>query len=170
MVTNNAAIGRHHPRFPDADSRAPLPPPARTPRLEMDRASAVPNHSYRRLRGIFSGATQAGDPEARKEKVMEATLTDLASTPPASELRKAAATPETRPTRAAAVFAALWLALAVGSPFIVRYGPSPDDHAMTALATRMEAPRCATASQFGFPCAGTTLTARAVHPVEEPDL
>jgi hypothetical protein len=136
----------------------------------MDPASAVPNHSYRRLRGIFSGASQAGDQGAGKEKVMEATLTDLALTPPAPELRKAAATPETRATRAAAVFAALWLALAVGSPFIVRYGPSPDDHAMTALATRTQAPRCAAGPEFGFPCGTTTLAARHALPVEDPDL
>ena len=80
-----------------------------------------------------------------------------------------------RIARSATVVAAIYLALVVGSPLIVRYGPSPDDHAMTALATRMETPRCAIAPQFGapasgFPCGGTTLAARNMRPAEEPDL
>ena len=80
-----------------------------------------------------------------------------------------------RIARGATVVAAIYLALVVGSPLIVRYGPSPDDHAMTALATRMETPRCAIAPQFGasaagFPCVGTTLAASSVRPAAEPDL
>jgi hypothetical protein len=84
--------------------------------------------------------------------------------------------PPARIARSATVVAAIYLALVVGSPLIVRYGPSPDDHAMAALATRMETPRCAIAPQFGatapgFACGGTTLaTARTVRPTEEPDL
>ena len=83
--------------------------------------------------------------------------------------------PPARIARSATVVAAIWLALVVGSPLIVRYGPSPDDHAMAALATRMEAPRCAIAPQFGapasgFPCGGTTLAASSVRPAQEPDL
>jgi len=83
--------------------------------------------------------------------------------------------PPARIARSATVVAAIYLALVVGSPLIVRYGPSPDDHAMAALATRMETPRCAIAPQFGapasgFPCGGTTLAARNVRPAEEPDL
>ena len=78
--------------------------------------------------------------------------------------------PPARIARSATVVAAIYLALVVGSPLIVRYGPSPDDHAMAALATRMEAPRCATASASGFPCGTTTLAARTVRPDNEPDL
>jgi hypothetical protein len=75
-----------------------------------------------------------------------------------------------RVTRSATVVAAIWLALAVGSPLIVRYGPSPDDHAMAALATRMETSRCVAAPAAGFPCGGTTLTASNVRIAAEPDL
>jgi hypothetical protein len=83
--------------------------------------------------------------------------------------------PSTRIAGSATVVAAIWLALVVGSPLIVRYGPSPDDHAMTALAARMEAPRCQVASQFGAPasgfrCVGTTVAASSVRPAQEPDL
>jgi hypothetical protein len=80
-----------------------------------------------------------------------------------------------RLARSATVVAAIYLALVVGSPLIVRYGPSPDDHAMTALATRMETPRCAIAPQFaapasGFACGATTLAASNVRVADEPDL
>jgi len=75
-----------------------------------------------------------------------------------------------RLARSATVVAAIYLALVVGSPLIVRYGPSPDDHAMAALATRMETPRCATTPASVFPCVGTTLAARNVLPAQEPDL
>jgi hypothetical protein len=83
--------------------------------------------------------------------------------------------PPARLARSATVVAAIYLALVVGSPLIVRYAPSPDDHAMTALATRMEAPRCATVPQFGapasgFPCAATTFAASSVRAAQEPDL
>ena len=56
------------------------------------------------------------------------------------------------------------------SALIVRYGPSTDDHAMAALATRMEKPRCATAPEFGYPCPGRTLMARDVNTGKQPDL
>jgi len=79
-------------------------------------------------------------------------------------------TPEIRTARAATVVAAIWLALAVGSPLIVRYGPSADDHAMTALVTRMEQPRCSSTPQFGQACAGRTVMARDVAGEEQPDL
>ena len=83
--------------------------------------------------------------------------------------------PPARIAGSATVVAAIWLALVVVSPLIVRYAPSPDDHAMTALATRMEAPRCAIAPQFGarasgFPCVGTTVAASSVRLAQEPDL
>jgi hypothetical protein len=75
-----------------------------------------------------------------------------------------------RIARSATIFAAIYLALVVGSPLIVRYGPSADDHAMVALATRMETPRCATAPEFGYPCGATTTAARVVLPAQEPDI
>jgi hypothetical protein len=75
-----------------------------------------------------------------------------------------------RIARSATVVAAIYLALVVGSPLIVRYGPSPDDHAMTALATRMETPRCVTSPAAGFPCGATTLAASNVRVADEPDL
>jgi hypothetical protein len=93
---------------------------------------------------------------------MEAQLTqEFGHLPPA---------PTARLARGATIFAAIYLALVVGSPLIVRYGPSTDDHAMAALATRMEQPRCATAPEFGFPCGATTVAARVERPAEEPDL
>jgi hypothetical protein len=58
----------------------------------------------------------------------------------------------------------------VGSPLIVRYGPSPDDHSMAALATRLEKPRCATAPQAGHACTSPTLVARDAAKGAEPDL
>jgi hypothetical protein len=83
--------------------------------------------------------------------------------------------PAGRTARSAAVVAVIWLALVVGSPLIVRYGPSPDDHAMAALATRTEAPRCVNAPQFGapaagFPCGGKFLAASNARVADEPDL
>lgn len=83
---------------------------------------------------------------------------------------KLSKTPEAKAARGAAIFAAIWLALAVGSPLIVRYAPSADDHAMEALATRMEQPRCARAPEFGYPCPGRTLIARDGDSTQHPDL
>jgi hypothetical protein len=83
---------------------------------------------------------------------------------------KLSRTPEARTARGATVFAAIWLAIAVGSPFIVRYAPSADDHAMAALAMRMEQPRCASAPEFGYPCPGRTLIARDGDSAKQPDL
>lgn len=102
---------------------------------------------------------------------MEAQLTQNFGHPPAApESRNSLMAPAARIARSAAFFAAIYLALVVGSPLIVRYGPSADDHAMVALATRMEQPRCATAPGFLYPCGGTPSAARAVRPTEEPDL
>jgi hypothetical protein len=94
----------------------------------------------------------------------------LMKEPGQMEPSKLRATPERKAARGAAVFAAIWLALAVGSPLIVRYGPSPDDHSMAALATRLEKPRCATAPQIGYACPGHTLVARDAAKGGEPDL
>ena len=79
-------------------------------------------------------------------------------------------TPEARTARNATIFAAIYLALVLGSPLIVRYGPSTDDHAMAALATRTEQPRCATAPEFGYPCPGRTVIARDANTGKQPDL
>ena len=98
---------------------------------------------------------------------MESVLMNEAVTREPSKLR---ATPERKAARGAAVFAAIWLALAVGSPLIVRYGPSPDDHSMAALATRLEKPRCATPAEIGYACASHTLAVRDAPKGGEPDL
>ena len=102
---------------------------------------------------------------------MEALLTQgfgiVSKTPEPVKISK---TPEARIARSAAIFAAIWLALAVGSPLIVRYGPSTDDHAMAALATRMEVQRCASTPKSGLSCSGQTLVARDVDAKAEPDL
>ena len=68
------------------------------------------------------------------------------------------------------MFAGIWLAIAVASPLIVRYAPSADDHAMTALVQRIDQPRCASAPEFGFPCPGRTLIARDGDSAKAPDL
>ena len=100
---------------------------------------------------------------------MEALLTQgFGHMPTASAPEKVSATPEARTARSATIFAAIYLALVLGSPLIVRYGPSTDDHAMAALATWMEQPRCASAPEFGYPCPGRTLVARDAG--NEPDL
>jgi hypothetical protein len=78
---------------------------------------------------------------------------------PATDLQGMSATPEAKTARGASVFAAIWLAIAVASPLIVRYAPSADDHALAAWATRIEQPRCA-ASEPRDACPGRTLIAR----------
>jgi hypothetical protein len=67
------------------------------------------------------------------------------------------------------VFAAIYLALVLGSPLFVRYAPSADDHAMAALVTRIEQPRCATA-EFGYSCPSRSLAPRDVSAAKRPDL
>jgi len=78
----------------------------------------------------------------------------------APEREKISATPEARTARGAAVFAAIWLAIALASPLIVRYAPSTDDHAIAALVTRIEQPHCAAAPDNGVACQTWTLAAR----------
>jgi hypothetical protein len=95
---------------------------------------------------------------------MEALMEGYKDTSPA----RSHATPEVRAARAAGVFAAIWLALAVGSPLIVRYAPSADDHAMAALVTRMETPRCVATPDHG--CPGRTVLAVQAAAAGEPDL
>ncbi len=94
----------------------------------------------------------------------------LMNEPGQLEAPKLRSTPERKAARGAAVFAAIWLALAVGSPLIVRYGPSPDDHSMAALATRLEKPRCATTPETGYACPNHTIVARDGAKAEQPDL
>lgn len=79
-------------------------------------------------------------------------------------------TPEKGTGRAATVFAAIYLALVLCAPFIVRYGPSTDDHAMAALATRIEKPRCLSAPEFAYPCPARTPVARVADVGKQPDL
>jgi hypothetical protein len=67
---------------------------------------------------------------------MNATLTHGCEAPAAQPApERLGRTPESRTARGAAVFAAIWLAIALGSPFIVRYAPSADDRAMAAVVT-----------------------------------
>lgn len=102
---------------------------------------------------------------------MEAMLTNgFGEMPHQAQHETLARTPEARTARGATVFAAIWLAIAVASPLIVRYAPSADDRAMTALVNRMEQPRCASAPEFGYPCPGRTLIARDGEPLKQPDL
>ena len=102
---------------------------------------------------------------------MEALLTQgFGQMPAAPEPVKISKTPEARTARSATIFAAIYLALVLGSPLIVRYGPSTDDHAMAALATRMQQPRCASTPQFGLACPARTVVARDVAGAEQPDL
>jgi len=94
---------------------------------------------------------------------MQALLVDgygRSQSPSPGMQREKQSAPEPRHARAATIFAAIYLALVVGAPFVVRYGPSTDDHAMAALATRIEQPRCASAS--GHTCAERI---QAVHDV-----
>jgi hypothetical protein len=70
----------------------------------------------------------------------------------------------------ATVFAAIYLALALGSPLIVRYAPSDDGRAMAAFATRIEQPRCATAPEFGQSCPSRAVVARDAGAGKHPDL
>ncbi|MEO8344274.1 MAG: hypothetical protein ABI607_01130 [Betaproteobacteria bacterium] len=80
------------------------------------------------------------------------------------------ATPEGRSSRAAAVFATLWLAIALGSPLIVRYAPSTDDRAMEALVQRIEQSRCAKTADLGSPCVARILVAQGSRPASQPDI
>jgi hypothetical protein len=124
-----------------------------------------------RLRGIFSGAIASGRHTPDKEKDMEALLTHgFASPSPSPEPERISKTPEARTSRAAAIFAAIYLALVLCAPLIVRYGPSTDDHAMAALATQLVKPRCVSNPESGIVCPGPSLAVRNVRPAGEPDL
>ena len=102
---------------------------------------------------------------------MDALLTNgSGQLPPGSEPEKRSPTAAGRTARAATVFAAIYLALALGSPLIVRYAPSDDGSAMAAFATRIEQPRCATAPEFGQPCASRPAAVRDASLAKRPDL
>ena len=102
---------------------------------------------------------------------MEALLTHGFGTLPSTpEPEKISATPDARTGRSATIFAAIYLALVLGSPLIVRYGPSTDDHAMAALATQLVKPRCVSNPDSGVVCQGTNLVVRNGRTASEPDL
>ncbi len=102
---------------------------------------------------------------------MEALLTHEFASPSSSpEPATTRKTPEARTARTAAIFAAIYLALVLCAPLIVRYGPSTDDHAMAALATQLVKPRCVSNPDSGVVCQGTTLVVRNGRPASEPDL
>ena len=56
------------------------------------------------------------------------------------------------------------------APFIVRYGPSTDDHAMAALATQLVKPRCVSNPDAGVVCQGKSIVVRNGRPASESDL
>jgi hypothetical protein len=121
--------------------------------------------------GFFPGSIRPGAGDPVKETVMAALLPqEFGPMPAAPEPGKIDSMSEAGTARSATIFAAIYLALVLGSPLIVRYGPSTDDHTMAALATRMEKPRCATAPEFGYPCPGRTLMARDADTSRKPDL
>jgi hypothetical protein len=102
---------------------------------------------------------------------MEALLTHgFASSSPSPEPDRISKTPEARTSRTAAIFAAIYLALVLCAPLIVRYGPSTDDHAMAALATQLVKPRCVSNPDSGVVCQGTNLVVRNARTASEPDL
>ena len=102
---------------------------------------------------------------------MEALVTNVSGRlSPGSESEKRSGTATGRTARAATVFAAIYLALVLGSPLIVRYAPSADDHAMAALATRIEQPRCTAAPELGYSCPSRSLAARDAGAAKRPDL
>jgi hypothetical protein len=171
METKNPAFGNTDPQAPDAERFAPLPPPARMLRLESGRAFVVPSQSLGRLRGIFSEAIAPGEPTPDKEKVMEALLIHEYASPSASPKPVTTGkTPEARTARTAAIFAAIYLALVLCAPFIVRYGPSTDDRAMAALATQLVKPRCVSNPDSGVVCQGHSFTVGGVRAASDPDL
>ena len=89
---------------------------------------------------------------------------------PGSESEKRSPTATGTTARVATVFAALYLALALGSPLIVRYAPSADDHAMAALVTKIEQPRCGSAPELGYACESRPHAARDAGAAKRPDL
>jgi hypothetical protein len=89
------------------------------------------------------------------------------SSPEPAATKKA---PEAKTARTAAIFAAIYLALVLCAPFIVRYGPSTDDHAMAALATQLVKPRCVSNPDAGVVCQGKSIVVRNGRPASEPDL
>jgi len=102
---------------------------------------------------------------------MEALLMHgFGQSPPSKDPETTRSAPAARIARSATIFAAIYLALVLGSPLIVRYGPSPDDHAMAALVTRMEQPRCASAPESSYACPARTIATRDVDTAKQPDL
>ena len=71
--------------------------------------------------------------------------------------------------RTAAIFVAICLRLVLCAPFIVRHGPSTDDH-MAALATQLVKPRCVSNPDAGVVCQGKSIVVRNGRPASEPDL
>ena len=102
---------------------------------------------------------------------MEALLThEFASPSPSPDPDRISKTPEARTSRTAAIFAAIYLALVLCAPLIVRYGPSTDDRGMAALATQLVTPRCVSNPDVGVVCQRPSLAVRSARPASEPDL
>jgi len=90
---------------------------------------------------------------------MEGTLMTTAGRLPPARTETRADCDARRSSRVAAVVAAIYLALVASTPLLVRYGPAPDDHAVEALATRIDLPRCTGASTPGLACKSWTAAA-----------
>lgn len=87
---------------------------------------------------------------------MEATVSQSTGLQSWSALERRPANAESRSSRVAAVVVAIYLALVVATPLIVRYGPAPEDHAAAAVAERIDQPRCSRATATDLRCARTT--------------
>jgi len=90
-----------------------------------------------------------------EEQEMEALMTQSTGLSPWSPQERRPASAERRSSRVAAVVVAIYLALVVTTPLIVRYGPAPEDHAAAAFAERIDQPRCSRAPASDLRCART---------------
>ena len=90
-----------------------------------------------------------------EEQDMQALLTASTGMNSWGALERRPANAERRSSRVAAVVVAIYLALVVATPLIVRYGPAPEDHAAAAFAERIDQPRCSRATASDLRCART---------------
>ncbi len=59
------------------------------------------------------------------------------------------------PAHAATLVTVLYLLLALGAPWIVRYAPATENSVVTRIADRPALIRCASAPGYGLPCGGS---------------
>jgi hypothetical protein len=108
------------------------------------------------LRGIFSEQDHQASAAMNEEQDMQALTTPLTGMNSWGALERRPANAERRSSRVAAVVVAIYLALVIATPLIVRYGPAPEDHAAAAFAERIDQPRCSRATASDLRCAHTT--------------